>query len=452
MRKIRTLALLLGLLCLLTAPVRAEEGAPPEENGELPGAEEPLPADPAPPEPPPVEPAPQEPVPEEPAPADPIVLPVPPVVRTEPRDLSCAVGERVVLRTEAEAYDGGTLGFQWYMGRTADKAAMHPVNGNGAELIPDTSAAGTTYYYVSVSSTLNGQTASADSRIASVTVAGTAPPEELKPVIRVQPKGADLDYGGEWTLSVQAECPGAELGYQWYVSDTPDKASPAALGTRAEQRADTGHAGARYYFVRVFCSDGSRSGEIESGVACVTVGAEKPRIIRAPESVTVRQGEPCSLSVEAELSGGGTLSYVWYQSTRPDQNTMTAMNRGQDMGDTLKLDSSVPSVRYYYVQVRCTENGEMSRVSGEIVTVQILGEESPDTTAAPDPAPTVPPTTPSAAPLPASVTLEEEAGELKGAFPVRLGAAALLGAGLGVLLGKLLEKVFLSRKKREEKD
>ena len=108
MRKIRTLALLLGLLCLLTAPVRAEEGAPPEENGELPGAEEP-------------------------APADPIVLPVPPVLRTEPRDLSCTVGERVVLRTEAEAYDGGTLGFQWYMGRTADKAAMHPVNGSGAE-------------------------------------------------------------------------------------------------------------------------------------------------------------------------------------------------------------------------------------------------------------------------------------------------------------------------------
>lgn len=469
MRKNGRYALILGLLCLLTVPVRAEAELPPETEDpavvspEPETPEEPTPT--APPEEPTPTVPPEEPVPtappEEPTPTEqpeepvtppPAAQPAAPVIVSGPGDVSCKVGGSAVLRVEAYAPDGGSLSYQWYRGAGSDRSTMYPLQGYGSEYAADTSASGVTYYYVLVGNSLNGQTAYTESRVAAVNVSAEA--KELKPEIRVQPKGAEMEYGERWTLSVKAECPGAALSYQWYVSDSPDGSNASPMGMGTEQEIDSRHPGARYYFVRVSAFDGVLSGEKDSRIVCVRIGSETPRIVTPPQSVTVRQGERCTLTVEAELTGKGRLSYIWYQSTRPDKNTMTAMTKEWEKSDTLVLDSSRPSVRYYYVKVISEENGESSSVISDVVSVQILGEEKTDAPAAvaeTTPAPTEQPPENTPEPLPPDVTLEEEAGEVKGALPVRLTAAGVLGCLVGAVLAKTGRRALLRRRRKRRK-
>lgn len=78
--------------------------------------------------------------------------------------LSVNVGEAATLKVEAASADNGTLSYQWYRDGKAITGAT------GAALTIDASAVGQHSYYVVVSNTVNGSTATAQSATCAVTV------------------------------------------------------------------------------------------------------------------------------------------------------------------------------------------------------------------------------------------------------------------------------------------
>ena len=101
---------------------------------------------------------------------------VPPAILSQPQDVSYTYGETAVhsLTVAAETDEYHTLSWQWYSntapaatGGTAISGATEPTY-----IIPSRLAAGTYYYYCTVTSAVKntGMTASADSRVATVTV------------------------------------------------------------------------------------------------------------------------------------------------------------------------------------------------------------------------------------------------------------------------------------------
>ena len=88
-----------------------------------------------------------------------------PVITTDLQpSLSVNVGDAAVLKVEAASADSGTLSYQWYRDGKAIAGAT------GAALAIDASAVGQHSYYVVVSNTVNGSTATAQSATCAVMV------------------------------------------------------------------------------------------------------------------------------------------------------------------------------------------------------------------------------------------------------------------------------------------
>ena len=80
------------------------------------------------------------------------------------------------LNITASVTDSGTLTYQWYSNTTNSTSGAQAISGaTSASFTPPTSATGTTYYYCVVTNTKDGQTATATSNIAMITVNEAAP-------------------------------------------------------------------------------------------------------------------------------------------------------------------------------------------------------------------------------------------------------------------------------------
>ncbi|MBL6763840.1 MAG: immunoglobulin domain-containing protein, partial [Verrucomicrobiae bacterium] len=113
------------------------------------------------------------------------------------------------------------------------------------------------------------------------------------------PTGQQLDLGSPGTLTAGATGT-STITYQWHKDGSPILgANNATLTFGSATRTDAGD-----YFVTA----GNDSGSLTSRVARVTVLAE-PVITRQPDSTTVADGTPVTLSVSA--LGAGALGYQW---------------------------------------------------------------------------------------------------------------------------------------------
>ena len=95
-----------------------------------------------------------------------------PVTLTQPKGASYAVGDAAAaLLIEASVSDGGTLSYQWYQSSTESHSGGTAISGaTEAAYTPNTQAAGTTYYYVVVTNTKDGKTATVSSDPAKIAV------------------------------------------------------------------------------------------------------------------------------------------------------------------------------------------------------------------------------------------------------------------------------------------
>ena len=96
------------------------------------------------------------------------------------------------LTVAASVTDGGTVTYQWY--GSADNVTFAPLdNAQSDTYTPSTEATGTTYYYVIASNTKSGDTATATSRVACVTVTAAS----VIPSVQVMPTCDGTKLGSE---------------------------------------------------------------------------------------------------------------------------------------------------------------------------------------------------------------------------------------------------------------
>ena len=77
-------------------------------------------------------------------------------------------------------------------------------------------------------------------------------------------------------------------------------------------------------------------------------------IVNVPEYIDTYQEETVDLYCYASDPLGGELSYIWYSSSTDDMATMTAVNRGTETSDTLRVETSFVGVTYYWCLVEST--------------------------------------------------------------------------------------------------
>ncbi len=82
------------------------------------------------------------------------------------------------------------------------------------------------------------------------------------PVIATQPVGADIPSGQSYTLTVMAYASEGSLRFQWYRAESDSANGFAIPGANASSLTVTDSVGDGYYYVGVWCEDGTRSSEI----------------------------------------------------------------------------------------------------------------------------------------------------------------------------------------------
>jgi len=181
------------------------------------------------------------------------------------------------------------------------------------------------------------------------------------PVITTQPVGGTVLINDVITLTVAAEVePGGMLSYQWF-SNTADSNIGGTLisgADRASFTPPTGTEGTIFYYVVVTNTMDNETVSITSATARVTVSArtnaQAPRIIAHPKSGAVTINDRKTLSVTAEVTDGGTLSYQWFSNDR--DNTTGGTQISGAVRDTFDPPTNTIGTMYYYVVVTNTNN------------------------------------------------------------------------------------------------
>ena len=95
-----------------------------------------------------------------------------------------------------------------------------------------------------------------------------------------------------------------------------------------------------------------------------------PVMTSQPKGKTYTIGDTAeAISVEASISGGGTLSYQWYSNTT-DNNSGGAM-LDAETNSSYTPDLSAEGVMYYYCVVTSTLNGETAEVASDTAKIEV---------------------------------------------------------------------------------
>ena len=288
----------------------------------------------------------------------------------------------------------GTLSYQWYQSTDAGSDGT-PVGGNANSYTPETGTVGTTYYYCVVTNTntnvAGAQTATAESGRAAITVNDTAPIiNAATPDITADP--VDAAYDKDETanpLSVTATVTdGGTLSYQWYQSADADSDGTAIQrATNSEYTPGTGTVGTTYYYCVVTNTNDAVTGEktatAASARARITVNdnqpaaPQTPQFTGHPQSKDYEKGDTAiPLSVTAEVTDGGALSYQWYQNTSNDITTGTKIEGATEKQYTPKTDKA--GTVYYYCIVTNTKDQKTASASSNAAKIVVTDTQKTD--------------------------------------------------------------------------
>lgn len=223
-------------------------------------------------------------------------LPVVPVISAQPLTQSITEGNNLTLSVTATA-SNGTLSYQWRRGASN-------FGSNSSNLVFAPVALGDAgSYTVVVTNTLSGQTATATSNVAVLTVN----PRAMAPTISVQPAPTTtVLVGGSATLTVNASTTdGGVLSYQWKKGSTAVGTNSASLTFNPAALADAGS-----YTVVITNTLNGTTAQTTSDTATLTVNSTPtgPDITVQPQSQTVTAPDGATFGVTAT---GTDLTYAW---------------------------------------------------------------------------------------------------------------------------------------------
>jgi uncharacterized repeat protein (TIGR02543 family) len=292
-----------------------------------------------------------------------------PVISSQIQDAAYVVGEAAAaLSVTAESPDGGVLSYQWHRAVTGSNGWTAIDGAAGSSYAPPTTAAGALSYYVRITNTNEGvsgiSAAWVNSAVATVTVVAV---DARAPDISAQPQGGTYALNEAAALSVTATSPDSGvLSYQWHRSTSSATGSdgwePVSGATAASYTPPTAAYGTVSYYVRVANTNSGASGAtttaVNSAPAVVVVArvnAQAPVIQTQPQDAAYYpNGSATPLSVTAEVSDGGTLSYQWHSrgASAAGWTAITGATSASYPPSTASL-----GIVYYYVAITNTKTG-----------------------------------------------------------------------------------------------
>ncbi|MCL2070543.1 MAG: hypothetical protein FWH19_06125 [Treponema sp.] len=242
-----------------------------------------------------------------------------PVIGTQPQDTNYTVGDTTPpLTINATAEDGGTLTYQWYINGTptnsggalvtASDGIVASITG-GSSFTPSTDTAGTSYFYVVVTNTRNGTTATATSNVVTVTVGAT-----LVPVTSITSVPTAATAGTPLTLTSTVNPSNAtNTTITWTVMNVGGTGATIAAGTNILTTTAAGIA-----TVRATITDGTAVGtnytqDFTITVTAVFVPVTPGGITGVPTTATV--GIPLTLISTVNPSNATNTTITWTVTT-----------------------------------------------------------------------------------------------------------------------------------------
>jgi hypothetical protein len=262
-----------------------------------------------------------------------------PTLASQPTDSTVKLGEAARLSVSANV-SKGKLSYQWYETSSQSNGTTNLIAGaTSASYQPNTSAAGTKYYFAIVTNTDTSATgqkiAQVKTRIAAVTVKENAVTNAQAPTITSQPNDLTIKQNENAQLTVTASVSKGQLSYQWYESANNNNANGTAIkgAVNASYQPNTSAAGTKYYYVIVTNTDASATGS----KSAQTVSRAVMIITNSNNSNNTED----TWLPNRPYTGGQTVIYnglkyraKWWTTARPDT------------GDTWELLSANGSTEY----------------------------------------------------------------------------------------------------------
>ena len=286
-------------------------------------------------------------------------------------DASYTVGDNATaLDGTTTAADGGKITYQWYEATSKDDQSGTLLEGKtDPTFTPDTTAAGTRFYYVVATNTNAGATGEKTAETRSNTVQITV--QEPAPV-----KSFTVRY--EWNGEAPSD---ANLPQDDYTYDTEEQARAAMDKTYTGSSTSTAQKDGK---------DGTWTfsgwtATVENTVVKFTgewTFAETLKVDAvAPAPITLTDASYTVGDTAATLDGtttaddGGEITYQWYEATSKDDQNGTSISG--ETGPAFTPNTAAAGTRFYYVVATNTNAGATGEKTAETRsnTVQITVQE-----------------------------------------------------------------------------
>ena len=234
------------------------------------------------------------------------ILVTTPVITTQPSSQSLYRGDSTSLSISATT-EYGTLSYQWQS--STDNVNFTNITGaTSTTYTPDTDTVGTVYYRCIVTSSDSGESKSATSNTAVVTINATPTAQ-----ISVQPKSETILVGATHDVFVTAT--GGSLDYQWYESSdgTTFTRIPGALFD--SYTIPTHTAGKAYYKCTITNTLNGYTATVDTAVATITLeDVTTPVFNTNPQDQVVYIGNAAS-PLTALATSNAPITYQWQTSS-----------------------------------------------------------------------------------------------------------------------------------------
>ncbi len=265
-----------------------------------------------------------------------------PAIRRQPSPAAYALGQAAsALEVAAESEGGGVLSYQWYKNSKASKDGAQAVAGATSPTYrPDTSAAGTTYYYCTVTNTKGRASASADSSIVAVKVE--------KAANRISVAGGTKPLTVTYGKSVRIRATG-----QGTVTYASSNKKVVKVGRTNGKVSTVGYGKAS---ITVQAAGNSNYAPAKVSIS-VTV---KPKQMKAP---ALKSGKAGTLSVKWKKDGkadGYQVQYTLSQKFKKGVKTVT-VKKAKTTGLSIR---KLGAGKTYYARVRAYKGSGKSRTYG----------------------------------------------------------------------------------------
>ena len=272
-------------------------------------------------------------------------------------DASYTVGDNATaLDGTTTVADNGKITYQWYKATSKDDQNGTPISGEmGSTFTPDTTAAGTYFYYVIATNTNANATGEKTAETRSNTVTITVTEKAVTYIV-------SYDWGTEFPKGVAL--PTDTVAYQ-SVQDAEaavDKTYTAGFTSNAQKDGKDGTWTFTGWMASVEGTVVKFTGEW-TFTETLKVDAAKPAPITLPDASYTVGDNATALDGTTTVADNGKITYQWYEATSKDDQNGTPISG--EKGSTFTPDTNTAGTRFYYVVATNTNAGATGEKTAE---------------------------------------------------------------------------------------